>query len=108
LTGKVAALNRFISRSTGKCLPFFKILKKAFTWSKECEKAFKRLKEYVMSPPLLSRSVEGEILDLYLAVSSSTISSVLIREDVGAQKNLCILLVELYMEPKNGTLALKS
>ena len=30
LTGKVAALNKFISRATNKCIPFFKVLKKAF------------------------------------------------------------------------------
>ena len=30
LTGKVVALNRFISKATEKCLPFFKTLKKAF------------------------------------------------------------------------------
>ena len=30
LIGKVAALNRFISRATDKCMPFFKVLKKAF------------------------------------------------------------------------------
>ena len=30
LTGKVEALNRFISRATNKCMPFFKVLKKAF------------------------------------------------------------------------------
>jgi hypothetical protein len=30
LTGRIAALNRFISRSTDKCLPFFTILRKAF------------------------------------------------------------------------------
>jgi hypothetical protein len=35
LTGKVAALNRFVSRSTDKCLPFFKTLKKAFIWTDE-------------------------------------------------------------------------
>ena len=29
-TGRVAALNRFVSKVTDKCLPFFKILKKAF------------------------------------------------------------------------------
>ena len=28
LTGRVAALNRFISKATNKCLPFFKVLKK--------------------------------------------------------------------------------
>jgi hypothetical protein len=30
LTGKAAALNRFVSRSTDKCLPFFRTLRKAF------------------------------------------------------------------------------
>ena len=29
LTGKIAALNRFVSRVTDKCLPFFKTLKRA-------------------------------------------------------------------------------
>jgi hypothetical protein len=74
LTGRIAALNRFISRSTDKCLPFFKISRKAFMWSKECEEAFDKLKEYLMNPPLLSRPSEGEILYLYLAVSPSAVS----------------------------------
>jgi hypothetical protein len=30
LTGRITALNRFILRSTDKCLPFFKILRNAF------------------------------------------------------------------------------
>ena len=30
LIGKVTALNRFVSRATDKCMPFFKVLKKAF------------------------------------------------------------------------------
>ena len=40
LTGRVAALNRFVSRATDKCLPFFKTLKQAFTWTDECEATF--------------------------------------------------------------------
>ena len=40
LTRRVATLNRFISKATDKCLPFFKILKKAFEWTDECQKAF--------------------------------------------------------------------
>jgi hypothetical protein len=54
LTGRIAALNRFISRSMDKCLPFFKILRKTFVWSNECEEAFGQLKEYLANPPLLS------------------------------------------------------
>ena len=36
LTGRVAALNRFVSKATDKCLPFFKVLEKAFEWTDEC------------------------------------------------------------------------
>ena len=36
LTGRVATLNRFVSKTTDKCLPFFKILRKAFEWTDEC------------------------------------------------------------------------
>ena len=35
LTGRVAALNKFDSKATDKCLPFFKVLKKAFKWKDE-------------------------------------------------------------------------
>jgi hypothetical protein len=70
LTGRIVALNQFISRSTNKCLPFFKILRKDFIWSKDCEEVFGKLKEYLMNPPLLSRPSEREVLYLYLAISS--------------------------------------
>ena len=56
LNGKVAALNRFVSRATDKCLPFFHTLKKSFEWTDECQQAFKELKAYLSAPPLLSPS----------------------------------------------------
>uniref|UniRef100_A0A2N9F6A6 RNase H type-1 domain-containing protein n=1 Tax=Fagus sylvatica TaxID=28930 RepID=A0A2N9F6A6_FAGSY len=81
LTGRLAALNRFMSRSTDKCLPFFKTLKKAFEWTDECQQAFEELKRYLTKPPLLSPSKQGEELYLYLAVSPTAVSSALIREE---------------------------
>ena len=36
LNGKVAALNRFVSRAIDKCLPFLHKLKKTFEWTAEC------------------------------------------------------------------------
>ena len=81
LIGKVAVLNRFISRATDKFMPFFKVLKKAFQWTDECEEALEKLKEYSMKPPLLSPSVMGEKLYLYLAVSNTVVSSTLIKEE---------------------------
>ena len=54
--GKVAALNRFVWKATKKCLPFFRMLKKSFEWTAECQRAFEELKAYLSAPPLLSPS----------------------------------------------------
>ena len=81
LNGKVVALNRFVSRATDKCLPFFRTLKKSFEWTDECQQAFEELKAYLFTPPLLSPSQPGEELFLYLAVSPVTVSTTLIREE---------------------------
>ena len=85
LAGRIAALNRFISRVIDRCLPFFQIFRKAFEWSEECEKAFQELKGYLASPPLLSTPVPKEKLLLYLAVSPLAVSSALVREEHGIQ-----------------------
>ena len=37
LNGKIAALNRFVSRATDKCLPFFRVLKRSFEWTDKCQ-----------------------------------------------------------------------
>ena len=81
LTGRVAALNRFVSKVIDKCLPFFKVLKKEFEWADECQKAFKDLKMYLVVAPLLSPFVMGEELFLYLAVTPYAVSSAVIREE---------------------------
>ncbi|KAL2230216.1 UNVERIFIED_CONTAM: hypothetical protein Sindi_1616000 [Sesamum indicum] len=83
LTGRIASLNRFISRSADRNLHFFKILRKVkgFNWTEECEQAFQELKIYLRSPPLLANPREGDVLYLYLAVSDNAVSSVLIKEE---------------------------
>ena len=50
LAGRIAALSRFVSRSSDKCQPFFQVLKKAFHWDAHCEEAFLALKTYLSSP----------------------------------------------------------
>ena len=86
LNGKIAALNRFVSKATDKCLPFFRTLRKSFEWMDECQKAFEDLKKYLSSPPLLSPSKLGEDLYLYIAVSQTAISAALVREEEGTQR----------------------
>jgi hypothetical protein len=50
LAGRLASLNRFISRSVERNLPFFEILKLAevFQWGPAQQKAFEELKQYLM------------------------------------------------------------
>ena len=81
LNGKVAALNKFVSRATDKCLPFFYMLQKSFEWKNECQRAFKDLKAYFSSTLLLSPLQLKEELFLYLAVSSAAVSAALVKEE---------------------------
>ncbi|KAI5324754.1 hypothetical protein L3X38_033827 [Prunus dulcis] len=78
LTGRVAALTRFISKATDKCVPFFKALKggkQNIIWTAECDKAFQDLKNYMSKAPLLSKPLPGEIFYLYLSVSSTAVTA---------------------------------
>ncbi|XP_019254986.1 PREDICTED: uncharacterized protein LOC109233554 [Nicotiana attenuata] len=71
LTGRIAALGRFISRSSDKSHHFFALLKRKskFEWTPECQDALEELKRYLSSPPLLHTPKEDETVYLYLAVS---------------------------------------
>jgi len=71
LTGRIAALKKFISRSTDKCIPFYQLLRKEkkFDWNEDCEQAFKQLKVYLTEPPIFAKPEEGELLYLYTTVS---------------------------------------
>ena len=88
LTGMMAALNRFISRSTDRCRPFFLLLHKwkEFKWSEECVVAFQQLKQYLSHPPIMSSPVVDEVLFAYIVVVFYAISFVLIQVDSGIQR----------------------
>ncbi|XP_065631119.1 uncharacterized protein LOC136068206 [Quercus suber] len=58
----------------------------AFEWTDECQKAFEDLKTYLTKAPLLSPSVQGEELYLYLAVTPHVVSSALVREEDKVQR----------------------
>ena len=87
LTGMMAALNRFISRSAERCRPFFLLLHKwkEFRWSEECVMAFQELKRYLSHPPIMSNPMVDEVLFAYIAIALYAISLVLIWVDSGIQ-----------------------
>nr|GEV97238.1 reverse transcriptase domain-containing protein [Tanacetum cinerariifolium] len=74
LNGKLASLNRFLSKSAKKSLPLFKTLKKCikksdFHWTPEAEQAFKQLKQQLAKLPMLIAPKPKEELIMYLSAS---------------------------------------
>ncbi|KAK3017188.1 hypothetical protein RJ639_007839 [Escallonia herrerae] len=55
------------------------------SWTAECQVSFETLKEYLASPPLLSKPIAGEMLFLYLAVTNFAVNAVLVREQDSKQ-----------------------
>nr|GEU68705.1 reverse transcriptase domain-containing protein [Tanacetum cinerariifolium] len=85
LNEKLASLNRFLSKSTKKSLPFFKTLKKCtkksdFQWIAEAERAFKEMKQLIAELPMLTAPREKEELIMYLAAAKEAISAFLMTE----------------------------
>ncbi|XP_071900985.1 uncharacterized protein [Coffea arabica] len=88
LTGRMAALNRFLSKSAVRGSPFFKALKggRQFEWNPECQKEFDELKEHLVRLPALTSPEVGETLFIYLAAGEGAVSAVLVREEDKLQK----------------------
>ena len=88
LTGRLAALSRFMSAGGEKGHPYFQCLKRnsRFVWNEECEEAFVKLKEYLASPSVLCKLQVGAPLRLYFAVTERAVSSVLVQEQDQVQR----------------------
>jgi ribonuclease HI len=73
-------LNRFISRSTERNLPFFEILKSAevFQWGPAQYKAFEELKQYLIDLTTLTPPSSGTPLLLYVAASHAVVTATLV------------------------------
>jgi len=82
LTGRIAALDRFISKSVERSLPFFKALRRGdkVEWGPEQSKAFQQLKNYLATKLMVTvPDLEAPLL-LYVAASDHAVSGVLVQE----------------------------
>jgi len=88
LTGRMAALSRFVSAGGDKGHPYFQCLKRnsRFVRTEEYETAFLGLKEYLATRPVLCKPQAGVPLRLYFAVTEWAISYVLVQEQDQVQK----------------------
>ena len=82
LTGRLAALGRFISRFTDRLKPFFTTLRGAnrAELNEECNRAFMAIKQYLTKPPILVSPETGDTLYLYLAASDIVVSAALFKK----------------------------
>src|SRR3954466_310846 len=82
LTGRLAALSRFISRLGERTLPFYQLLRKGekFEWTEEARQAFADLKKTLSTPPVLAVPKDKEKLYLYIAARSSVVRTALVVE----------------------------
>jgi hypothetical protein len=82
LTGRLASLNRFISRSVERNISFFEVLKSAevFQWGLVQQKAFEDLKQYLIQLTTLTPPSSGAPLLLYVAASEAVVSAALVQE----------------------------
>nr|GEV17818.1 reverse transcriptase domain-containing protein [Tanacetum cinerariifolium] len=85
LNGKLASLNRFLSKSAKKSLPFFKTLKKCikksdFQWAAKAEAAFKQMKKLIPELPTVTAPMKKEELIVYLVAAREAMITILITK----------------------------
>ena len=66
--GRIQYISKFIAQLTLTCDPIFRLLKKEVPtiWNEQCQEAFKKIKSYLMKPPILVPSVPEKPFLLYL------------------------------------------
>jgi ribonuclease HI len=101
----LASLNRFISRSAERNLPFFEVLKSAevFQWGPTQQKSFEELKQYLIELTTLTPPLSGTPLLLYVAASHATVSAVLVQEkqDRQARKQVPVYFISEVLSASN-------
>nr|GEY38268.1 reverse transcriptase domain-containing protein [Tanacetum cinerariifolium] len=109
LNGKLASLNRFLSKSAEKSLPLFQTLKKCikksdFRWTAKAEQAFQQLKQHLSDLPLLVAPKPQEELIMYLSATHGAISAVLMTERGTAQTSVYFISRALQGPKQNYSL----
>lgn len=100
LTRRVTALSQFLSKVMKKCLPFFKVLKKAYEWNNKCNQAFKELKKIFGQPVTIEVArARCYVIDLPISFSLGCLDCPLKGRDQYPKTDL------LYKQSLQGMLA---
>uniref|UniRef100_A0A2N9J5K6 Integrase catalytic domain-containing protein n=1 Tax=Fagus sylvatica TaxID=28930 RepID=A0A2N9J5K6_FAGSY len=101
--GRINYIARFIAQLTATCEPLFKLLRKdvKIKWTEDCQKAFDKIKEYLLNPPILVPPTPGRPLILYLTVQEASMGCMLGQQDETGKKEQAIYyLSKKFTEPE--------
>ena len=88
--GRIQYISKFIAQLTMTCEPIFRLLKKEVPtlWKEQCQKAFEKIKNYLMMKPLiLVLPVSEKPLLLYLTTADTAMGALLAQylEEIGKE-----------------------
>ena len=98
--GRLQYISRFIARLTDICEPIFRLLRKnqPTVWNDDCQCAFEKIKECLLSPPVLVPPTPGRPLLLYLSVSDIALGCMLAQLDDSGKERAIYYLSKRMLE----------
>ena len=98
--GRLQYISRFIARLTDICEPIFRLLRKnqPTVWNDDCQCAFEKIKECLLSPPVLVPPTPRQPLLLYLSVSDIALGCMLAQLDDSGKERAIYYLSKRMLE----------
>ena len=86
--GILQYINCFIAKLADICEPIFRLLRKnqPTVWNDDCQRAFEKVREHRLSPPVLGPHTSRRPLHLYLSVSDMALGCMLAQLDDSRKK----------------------
>ena len=98
--GRLQYISHFIARLIDICEPIFRLLRKNHptVWNNDCHHAFEKIKECLLSPPILVPPTPGRPLLLYLSVSDIALGCMLAQLDDSGKERAIYYLSKRMLE----------
>ena len=98
--GRLQYISRFIARLTNICEPIFHLLRKnqPTVWNDDCQLTFEKIKEYLLSLPVLVPPMLGHPLLLHLSISGVALGCMLAQHDDSGKERAIYYLSKRILE----------
>ena len=98
--GILQYISHFIANLTDICDPIFRLLRKnqPTVWNDDCQRAFNKIKERLVSPTVLMPPIQGHPLLLYFSVSDMALGCMLAQLNDSGKKQTIYYLSKRMLE----------